>query len=187
MELSKLGYNTKWVKFGFLDEAFFNQQLEEYGSEKGLSTAQFRYDAFMKWLSAKNEVTDEELDHFIELAKDDHDQAMAGSATKELFVSSLISDDQFIILKAIMPHFGKWTKKIIWLEDLKRRISSQDINNELFAECLDYKMQYQDSRPLVSFIAKTENVELLSKFENENIGKRIRTMAEKKIRQLKKP
>ena len=186
MELEKLGYTKNWVNFGLLDKALFEEQLKDFESEKEQNNSRFRYNTFMKWFRSKKAISDRELDHFLVLTKEDEDKEMAGKAITQLFTSALISEDQFMILKYKLPELGKWTKKLITREVLKRQLLTEEITEELYTQCLDYKNEFSDNRLLVLLIDVTDNIEILSNFETNSCGKRMRTLAEKKIRKIRR-
>ncbi|MCH2226124.1 MAG: hypothetical protein MK066_15250, partial [Crocinitomicaceae bacterium] len=56
----------------------------------------------------------------------------------------------------------------------------------LYKKCLDYKNDFSDSRPLIAMIKKTDDEEILSNFEENGCGKKIRTLAQKKLNQVKR-
>jgi hypothetical protein len=71
-------------------------------------------------------------------------------------------------------------------EVLNRRIESESITSEIYHEALEYKQEFDDNRPLINIIRKTDNQEILADFEENGCGKRVRTMAQKRLNQLKR-
>ena len=117
---------------------------------------------------------------------EDTDKLMAGNAIKELFTSAVISEGQFKSLTLKLPELGDWTKKLITREVLGKRLDAEEITKELYQECLQYKKEFKDNRLLIQMIGKTENPDILSDFSNNGSGKRIRTIAEKRLKQIKR-
>ena len=62
----------------------------------------------------------------------------------------------------------------------------EEITPELYQKCLQYKKEFKDNRLLILLISKAENQEILMDFANNGSGKRLRTLAEKKLNQLKR-
>ncbi len=184
MKLAKLGYTANWIKFKLLDETLFNAQLEEFEADKDEHTAHFRYNTFMKWFASKETISNREIDNFLLLAHEDEDQLMAGNAATKLFTSALISKEQFEILKIKLAEFGDWTTKLITRETLMRRLIDEELTFELYAECLEYKMKFDDNRLLVMIINQTDDLKILTDFTTNGSGKRMRTLADKKLTKI---
>jgi hypothetical protein len=184
MQLASLGYTDKWIEYNFLDKKTFDLQLKAFEQAEDKNTANFRYRTFINWLQAKSRLSNQEIEHFLELAMEDTDKLMAGNAIKELFTSSVISEGQFKSLTLKLPEFGDWTKKLITREVLGKRLDAEEITKELYQECLQYKKEFKDNRLLIQMIGKTENPDILSDFSNNGSGKRIRTIAEKRLKQI---
>ena len=185
MDLSKLGYSENWIKFNFINEGKFEKQLSAL--EAGDEPAEFyRYNTFISWLNDKSVLTDNQIDQFLELAREDKDKIMAGKAVSELFTSSIITSSQFEILKAILPSFGDWTKKLITRETLTKKLASNELDMSTYQECLKYKKEFNDNRLLLLVINQSNSIAILSDFENNGCGKRIKTLANKKLSKLKR-
>lgn len=186
MNTLKLGYTKKWLEYSFLNEEILAKQIVEFEKGDQQNAEHYRYTTFTKWLEGKKKLTNKEVNNYLELAKDDLDKRMSGSAIKDLFVSTKISDQQFEMIKNKLPQLGEWTKKLISREVLKRRINDEELTTELFKLCYKYKKEFQDNRLLVSIIEKTNDVEFLSLFSELEIGKRIKTLANNKLNQLER-
>jgi hypothetical protein len=184
MDLAKLGYTQKWMEYGFLTEEALNLQLVEFDKGEDPNTEHYRYRTFQNWLASKTNVTDNEIQQFIELSKEDTDAVMAGSAVRELFTSSIISEDQFELIRLKLPAFGDWTRKLILREVLTKRLQKEEITTELFNECFAYKKEFKDNRLMVVIIEQTNNKELLAEFASNGSGKRMRTLAQKKLNKV---
>jgi hypothetical protein len=189
MKLEKLGYTPKWIKFKLLNETIFNEQLEELENmdkEEEKNIEHFRYYTFIHWLESKKSISDKEIENFLLLAHEDEHQLMAGSAVRSLFTSPIITDAQFEALKVQLAEFGDWTKKLIIREDLTKRMNKEALTFEFYQECLAYKNKFEDSRLLVAIIAATEDEKILEDFEGNGCGKRIRTLASKRLAKLQR-
>lgn len=186
MNLSSLGYTKKWLEFGLLNETLFNEQLQEFENGDDQNIEHFRYYTFVNWLASKEKISNKEMHNYLTLAKEDKDQLMAGAAVRTFLESTVILDIQFEILKLELSKFGDWTKKPILYASLKKRLEKETITVELYEECLDYKNEFSDNRLLVMMIDKTDHQDILADFENNGSGKRIRTLASKKLARILK-
>lgn len=186
MKLEKLGYTPKWIKFKLLNEEIFNEQLAELEKEEDQNIEHFRYYTFIHWLESKKTISDKEIENYLLLAHEDEHQLMAGSAVRSLFTSPILTDDQFEYLKEKLAEFGDWTKKLIVREDLNKRMTKEALTFEFYQECLAYKNKFEDSRLLVAIINQTEDERILNDFETNGCGKRIRTLASKRLNKLKR-
>lgn len=187
MKLAKLGYTPKWIKFNFLNETILNEQLEELeksGKDEEENIEHFRYYTFINWLESKKSISDKEIENYLLLAHEDEHQLMAGSAVRSLYLSPILTDEQFEGLKEKLAEFGDWTKKLIVREDLNRRLTKDELTFEFYQECLAYKNKFDDSRLLVTIIAQTEDEKILNDFETNGCGKRIRTLASKRLKKV---
>lgn len=187
MKLAKLGYTPKWIKFNLLNETIFNEQLvelEKLEKEEEQNIEHFRYYTFINWLESKKSISNKEIENYLLLAHEDENQLMAGSAVRSLFLSPILTDEQYEELKEKLAEFGDWTKKLIIREDLSKRMTKEPITFEFYQECLAYKNKFDDSRLLVAIIGQTEDIKILADFETNECGKRIRTLASKRLRKL---
>ena len=183
MDLSTLGYSEKWLKYGFVDEEHIQAQLIAFKDEPE-DKSQFRFASFCQWLHPKETIDDQEIKHFIQLALEDEDTYVAGSAMRELFTSSILSEQQFEFIKKRLPEFGDWTTKLITREVLLRRIKQEKITNELFESAFEYKEEYKDNRPLFLLIDELDDVEILTRITESNAGKSLKKYAAKKLKRV---
>ena len=122
MTLETLGYNEKWLEYGLLDKEILKTQLAEFEKGYDVNIEHYRYATFLHWRREKEYFSDLEISHFIELALEDTDKTMSGSAVKELITSSKITNSQFHIIQKEFVKFGDWTEKVIQREILKRNL-----------------------------------------------------------------
>lgn len=186
MELEDLGYTNKWVEYGLLTEEILTNQFSEFQKGEDQNTEHYRYGTFKYWLSSKNQFTNLEIDQFIELALEDSDQLMAGSAVKELFTHPDISDYQFNLIKKELSKFGDWTIKLIQREELKKRIESENLTEELVQACINHRQVFNENVLIELIIDKADGIEIVDQFTEIDFGKRIRNLANEKIKRMKK-
>ena len=82
--LKKLGYSRKWLNYGFLDLDRLEEQGLQLASGEDPNPEHYRFRTFRSILSSRSRLSDEDVDHYIELASEDPDQTMGLSALKEL-------------------------------------------------------------------------------------------------------
>ena len=186
MNLQDLGYSEKWVNYGLLTSEILNKQLAEYQIDQDQNTEHYRYGTFKDLLSQKKHFTNLEISQFIGLIFEDSNELMAGSALKELFIHTGISDEQFDLIKIELSKFGDWTNKIIQREELKKKIESEDLSEHLINKCINHKNQFSENALIELIIDKANNIELIHQFSENDFGKRIRNLAKEKIIRLKK-
>ena len=185
MEFLDFCYTTKWIDYEFIDQSILDTQIAEFNNGKEKPLEEFRSNLFDKWLSSHKKVTNKQIEQFLELALEDDAKVMAGNAVRKLFTSDGITDEQFGFIAERLPKFGDWTLKLITRETLAKRLKSEELTEELFDACVAYKKEFEDSRLILEIIRTSENIELLSKFENNGSGKQIRKLAAKRIKRLK--
>ncbi len=186
MEFLDFGYTTKWIEYDFIDQSILDTQIAEFNNGKEKPIEEFRANLFNKWLSDHKKVTNKQIEQYLELALADSAKIMAGNAVRKLFTSDTITDKQFALIAERLPQFGDWTAKLITRETLLRRLKTEELSEELFDACVSYKKQFEDSRLVLEIIRSTENIDLLSKFENNGSGKQLRKLAAKRIKHLTK-
>lgn len=186
MELNDLGYTDKWVSYGFLNKDILDNQLIEFRKGEDQNTEHYRYGTFLNWLSRKDSFTDQEVQNFIELALEDDDELMAGSAVKELFTSFQINDIQFDIIKSQLPKFGEWTIKLISREELKNKIENENLTEGLLRKCISHANEFNENVLIELIIEQADNSEFIAEFATNDYGEKIRNLANEKLKRLKK-
>ena len=186
MKLTSLGYSPNWLKFKFLDESIFNQQLAAFtkAEELEIDSWKYRMKTLENWFATKTKISDKEIDQVLLVIHEDPDELFIGKAVEFLFQSPILSPSQFSILEQKIPEFGDWTKKLIDRTILDKRLQKLPISRQLFDACVSYKNEFNDNRLIVKIIELTDNTEFLEEFLVNGSGKRIKTMAEKKLRQI---
>ncbi len=181
---SLLKYSDKWIEFGFLKQEVLNKQIKEYRSGVDNNLEHYRYATFIHWLSEKQRFSIEEIQHYIELAKEDEEEMMAGSAVKCLFESEKLEENQYEYVKTRLPEFGEWTKKIISRQDLKKEIQGDRISINLIERCWEHKEKFKENILIELLLEKIEDVELLRVFERFNCSKKIKSKITRRINEL---
>lgn len=177
MNLEKLGYTEKWIQYGIINVELLENQLDEYHSSGDHNTEHYRYGAFLNWLKSKKGFTNKEIERYLELASEDSNKLMAGSAVKELFKSTLLTDEQFDQIKINLSQCGEWTNKLIQKETLKRRINKKSLSNELFEGCINYTKHFKDNSLLEWLLKSPIKLEFLHQLKSNDFSKRIRNKA----------
>jgi hypothetical protein len=128
-----LNYSDLWFKFGFLTEEDLHEQIKIFETSDR-DAEHFRYQSFQRFLFSRKEFTDDEIDKYLQLAKIDEDEIMAGAAIVNLLSHRELSDYQFEKACDALSQFGDWTKKIILREILYRKFNKAIRNEEIFKE-----------------------------------------------------
>ena len=82
--LERLGYDPRWMDYGFLDPATLKAQIAELDSGEDLNTEHYRYRSFLSVLTSRTTLSDREIDCYIELALSDPDINMGAAALRVL-------------------------------------------------------------------------------------------------------
>ncbi|HSS47938.1 MAG TPA: hypothetical protein VLX28_03225 [Thermoanaerobaculia bacterium] len=82
--LERLGYDPRWVDYGFLDPAILRDQIAELESGDDTSTEHYRYRSFLAVLKSRATLSEKEIDGYIELAQADPDANMGEAALRDL-------------------------------------------------------------------------------------------------------
>lgn len=186
MKLEDLGYTHKWLKYAVLDQETLKAQFVEYKRGEDQNIEHYRYSTLRNWLSKKAEFTDSEVENFLELAVEDGDQLMAGSAVKELFTSSGISDHQFDVIKEKLPAFGDWTTKLIRRETLLRQLRKEKWSQGLINECILFSKEFKDHILIRTIVERTDDPEVISQFANGSYGKKTENLVSQKLKRILK-
>ncbi len=181
-----MGYTEKWVDYGFLTEEILINQFSEFQKGDSKNAEHYRYGTFKYWLDPKNQFTNLEIEQFIELALEDSDQFMAGSALKELFTHPDISDHQFNLIKKELSKFGDWAIKLIQREELKKKIEREPLTKELVQACINHRQVFNENVLIELIIDKANGIEIVHQFTEKEFGQRIRNLANEKIKRIRK-
>lgn len=185
MSHNQLGYTQKWWDYHFLTPSILQQQLEEYAKGEDGHTEHYRYWTFLNFLEGKEQLSQQEIEHFLELALEDSDSSMAGAVVKVLFCSSLLSPSQYQFIKSQLPNFGAWTEKLIARQDLQQQLQQvSSVSWELFQQCWAYREQFKENVLVELVLEKTDNQVILEFILQSTIGKKYKTKAAYKLQHL---
>ncbi len=135
-QLRMLHYSDDWLEYGFLETALLHEQIAFYQSGQDSNTEHYRYAAFRHVLASRSRLNDPELTHYIRLAQQDGDKAMAQSALYELLLWPGLKADQFEALTR-QPLFAEpLFQKLILRRRLLGTLAASPITSETFAQCL---------------------------------------------------
>jgi hypothetical protein len=180
--INQLHFHPKWFDYGLLETNFFAQQVEKYQHEKetfGDSLEHYRYFAFKSVLSSRESLSNEELEQYIELCQLDEDRLMAHAALIDLLLWQELTDKQYQKLTTHPAFSGKVAQKIIWRNQMRCKLSSGSISNEVFTHILEREDRVLQ-RELVSSPSISRNqLEVLA--EN-GINRAVRNMAKNILR-----
>ena len=90
-----LRYHPKWVEYGLIAEEFFCLQYARFLASDDKNTEHYRYAAFQSLLAKSEQLTDEELERYVELARLDEDQFMSTAALIDLIHWPGLATEQF--------------------------------------------------------------------------------------------
>jgi len=82
--LDKLGYDQRWLDYGFLGPAILRDQIAELESGDDTSTEHYRYRSFVAVLKSRTTLSEKEIDGYIELALTDPDINTGEAALRDL-------------------------------------------------------------------------------------------------------
>jgi hypothetical protein len=111
---------------------------------------------------------------------------MAGSAVKDLFTHPDISDIQFYSIKKELFKLGDWTIKLIQREELKKRIETEPLTKKLVQSCINHWQIFNENVLIELIIDKADAIEIVAQFTTNDFGKRIRNLANEKIKRIRK-
>ena len=184
LTLYDLGYTDKWLKYGLLDEAALRKQLEEFERGDDQNSEHYRYGTLINWLRAKENISEEEVNYFTELAREDKDKLMAGSAVKELYNRFSVSDPLYELAKDQFSQFGNWTIKHIKGKELAHALKTSELSAELKEEAINYYHEWSSSLYIEMIIDHAQTSSFIEEFTTANFGKKIRNRASQRIKRL---
>ena len=178
-ELALFRYNPAWLEYNFIDAAFLHNQVDYWRTGSDPNTEHYRYAAFRHVLASRSKMNEAEIAHYIHLAENDADQAMAQSALIELLLWSELTDAQFDLL----AHHPAYQKPEHQKQVRRQRLFNQLNNSPLTQETFDGCLASEDTtiqRELVSLRQLTrEQLQILAE---RGSSRAIRNMAKVRIR-----
>jgi hypothetical protein len=122
--LTKLRYDFKWLEYGFVDQPFLDEQVQQYESGSDDNIEHYRYAAFRKLLEA-SAIDDLTLDRYVELAELDEDQTMAQAALGLLARHKGLTEHQLSRMKMHRAFAATELQEIIEQTQLLRELDSR--------------------------------------------------------------
>lgn len=180
-KLTKLDYSILWIYYGVLTVEYLNEQLNIFENSKDQNTEHYRYAAFKKYLSSRNELSDKELENYIKLAVSDNDSVMAGSAVVNLFHEIELTDEQFQMLYHSVSHFGKRIEKIVLRQQLLRKLKNDKLTDDLFTKCIE-----TGDAVIQQYLITISDINQLEQLNKKGFTSKVRNMASEKIKSLKR-
>lgn len=177
--LRLLGYDRRWLVYGFLSLEELACQHEIFESSDDQNTEHYRYAAFRRILERGASLANGELAQYIELAELDPDQIMAGAALANLLSWSGLSQDQ-VEHVATHPAFqSDCHQRLVRRRRLTRSIATGPISDELVERCMASK----DRMVQESLIAVREiTSQQLDRLEREGCNRAVRNQARQQKR-----
>ncbi len=182
-KLSVLNYSELWLKFGFLTEEELEEQIKIFETGEDTSTEHYRYRTFQKYLKLRKELTDDEIDKYLHLAKIDEDRIMASSAVVDLFHSLNLTDNQFSKICETLPQLLEKADKIIFQQQLVRKLY-RGVTEEVFEECIENGSWFIHNL-LIEFADKYEDKGKMELLAQKGANKAVRNIAKQKLRSRK--
>lgn len=183
-ELAELGYDPRWMEWGFLDPELFRAQLgdftelRDFGTGDGLDGDHCRHQMFCRVLARTDPFSSEELERFLTLVEIDSDRGMAEGALGTLIRSKRISVAQLNELQNREGFHPPALQRLIVRRKLLADIASGELNDDLFDRCLasdDRDVQ----RELVS-VGKLSSAQLTA-IAAAGANRAIRNLAKEKL------
>jgi hypothetical protein len=163
--LLKLKYHHKWMSYQFIKEEFLKSQYEIFNNTHNKHTEHYRYISFLQIFRDNQNLDDDTINKYIELADLDEDKTMANSALLELLRWQGLTDSQLVKLKEHPLFIHSSFQKIIHKQLTQRELSSI---KELTDDKYKFYLSIKDSelhRELINRKDITnEQLKLLQKF-----------------------
>ncbi len=136
-QLSDLGYSEKWLEYGYLTpESLARQHIRFNEPDADQNAEHYRFSVLISHLQNRKTWSEDDLEHFLEIASEDPDSAMARSAIVALIQCESISDDQFYSL-ASHPRVERFEISRIHLRhDLLRSLRRHGLTKVVLDRCI---------------------------------------------------
>lgn len=179
--IRELHFHPRWFEYQLLPWSFFELQVERYhhGAEAvWRSKEHHRYFAFQTVLASRSELSDVQLEQYIELCQLDEDEAMARSALVNLLSWHGLSKEQQVRL-TVHPSFSfSVAQKIIWRNRMNAELQSKPLSDQVFSEILARRDPAME-RQLVACDAISRNqLEVLAE---QGMNRAVRNIAKNRL------
>lgn len=137
--LKLLGYDRRWLTYGFLSLEELARQHETFESSDDQNTEHYRYAAFRRILDTSLSLANGELAQYIELAELDPDRTMAEAALANLLTWPGLSQEQFEHVAMHHAFQSDWHQRLVRRRRLTLAIETGPISDALVERCLTSK------------------------------------------------
>jgi hypothetical protein len=177
--LRLLGYDQRWLTYGFLTPDVLTRQCAERDSSGDENAEHYRYATFRSFLGGRSSISESDVSRYIELAKLDPDQTMAQSALAELLACPGLSADQFERLSAHRDFEADSLQRIAHRRRLISEISNGPISNTLAASCIAGKDSVVQRALVAACDVTREHLEMLLR---DGCNRSVRNLARQRLR-----
>ncbi|ABW27008.1 hypothetical protein [Acaryochloris marina] len=172
--LKLLGYDRRWLVYGFLSLEELACQHETFESSDDQNAEHYRYASFLRILDRHLFLANEELAQYIELAVLDPDQAMAGAALANLLTGHRLSQDQVEHIATHSAFQSDGHQRLVRRRRLTLAIETGPISDELVKRCLASKDRMVQESLIV---AKEITRQQLDRLVHEGCNSAVRNRA----------
>ncbi|MBC7527624.1 MAG: hypothetical protein H7308_08740 [Chthonomonadaceae bacterium] len=132
-----LHYKREWLDYGFVESEFLAEQVKGFRTGIDPHREHYRCAAFRRILLNRVSLTQEELEHYIELCRLDEDTTMAGAMLCDLLGWSGLTPDQFEFVSSLSDFEPDFLQKTILQMSLLKALQQSPLTEATFARCLD--------------------------------------------------
>jgi hypothetical protein len=160
--LDALGYTAEWLHAELLNRALLAEQFERMQSGGTQKTAKYRTQTLTVWLAESSRVTDEQIDAFLNIMKEDSDSKMANAAITGLIQSSRVSLEQ-------LEQIARSDEKLMRRHEalIRRTYLTRQMEDGVTDDHINRVIEYRDAAIQTSLIRDSrlthKHAELLSK------------------------
>lgn len=180
-ELAELGYDPRWLEWGFLDAELFREQLAANRVEGDPNTEHYRYPMFLRFLARAGKPSASEIEHFIALAAADPDPVMREAALGDLIDSKRLPGRNLEELRQHpsfqIPHLQRRIRR----RTLLTEIADGLLTDELVNACIEAKDDHVQRAVLVTH--KLSRPQLAALME-KGINRAIRNLASRALERV---
>jgi len=181
--LGVLGYDDKWIEYGFIDAEILRQQMAIYDTGEDRSTEHYRYAAFCRVLE-RDGLSDVDLDRYLDLVDNEFDSAMASSVLFHVIHWPKLSAGQRARLRR-RPMFSEGRlQRQFTIYDLSVELTGDVVTADLFDRCLgtgDETLQRKIVEHRGVAVAQVGQLALFGK------SKSVRNMAAARLKRMMPP
>ena len=177
--LKKLGYTTKRIDYGFIDPELLKEEAVQFETGDDHSPEHFRYRRFLSKLKSRPSLSGEDIDHYIELAEEDPDRAMAVSALGELARWLYLDQSACEMLSAHSAFQNVWLRRTLMRGKVARELRS----SSLTPEGADFYIAAGDPEVQRALLDRWElSRDQLERLRDHGSNRAVRNMAKDKLR-----